>query len=130
MKDNFNDGKNNSEKYNKNKSNKKNDKTEVNCEIWLKQQPLIIHVACRNLEAGKKLLEISRRLFKKAGIIGMTEKKVTVEVIGSEHLETIVADNNFIADEKYLRQLVKYANRNFMENRKKIRIFLYSINRL
>ena len=122
--DKSNSGKNNNEKINENKSNIKNGRNEIkNYEIWLKQQPLILHVACRNLESGKRLLEVSRSLFKKAGIIGMTERKVTVEIIGSEHIETIVADRNFIADEKYLKELIKYANRNFMENRKKTNIF-------
>jgi len=139
---NFNDGEFNNEKFNKNAPNKKyglnekstnkikdNNKTK-NLEIWLKQQPLILHVACINLEAGKKLLEISRRLFKKAGIIGVTDRKVTVEIIGSEHLETIVKDKNFAVDEKYLKQLVKYANRNFAENRKKINKFLKLIEHI
>ncbi|MBI4452689.1 hypothetical protein HY637_04620 [Candidatus Woesearchaeota archaeon] len=105
----------NNEKFNKNKSN--------NYEIWLKQQPLILHVACRNLEAAKRLLELSRRIFRRAGIIGITDRKVTVEIIGSEHLETIVKDKDFVADEDYLKNLVKYANMNFMENRRKIERF-------
>jgi len=105
----------NKEKFNKNKLNKKN-----NYEIWFKQQPLILHIACRDLEAAKRFLEVSRKIFRRAGIIGITNKKVTIEIIGSEHLETVVKDKNFVADEKYLKNLVKYANRNFGENSKKI----------
>ncbi len=93
-------------------------------EIWLKQQPLILHVACRDLEAAKKFLETARKIFRRAGIIAITERKVMIEIIGSEHLETIVKDNNFLVDEKYLKELIKYANRNFMENKNKIRMFL------
>ena len=119
--DNSNGAKNNSEKFNKLKSNVKikNPKNIKNYEICLKQQPLILHVACRNMDAAKRFLDISRRLFKKAGIIGLTERRITVEIIGSEHLETIVKDKNFAVDGEYLKELVKYANRNFGENKNK-----------
>src|SRR3989344_8388915 len=119
--DNSNDSKNNKEKLNKIKSNIKikNPKNIKSYEIWLKQQPLILHVACRNMDAAKRFLDISRRLFKKAGIIGLTERRITVEIIGSEHLETIVKDKNFAVDGEYLKELVKYANWNFGENKNK-----------
>ena len=115
----------NNGQFNKNKLNKKN-----NYQIWFKQQPLILHVACKDLDAAKKLLEIARKIFRRAGIIAITEKKATIEIIGSEHLETVVKDGNFVVDEKYLRQLVKYANRNFMDNKKKTKQFLKIIQKL
>jgi len=102
--------------YNKNKK--------INNPIWFRQQPLILHVACRNLDSAKKFLEIARKIFRRAGIIGITDKKVMIEIIGDERMDTIISDKNFAADEKYLRNLVKYANRNFKENRKKNRGFL------
>ena len=89
-------------------------------EIWLKQQPLILHVACRNLECAKKFLELSRKLFKKAGIIAITEKKATVEVIGSKHLDTIVKNKNFLLENKSLKETINSANRNFKRNKKMI----------
>lgn len=92
-------------------------------QIWLRQEPLILHVACRNIESARKLLDTARGVFKHSGIIGITDKKITVEIIGNERLETIVADNNFVADENYLKELVKYANKNFAENKKKIEKF-------
>ena len=115
----------NNEKFNKNKSNKKN-----NYEIWFKQQPLILHVACRDLESAKTFLEIARKIFRRAGIIGVTDRKITIEIIGSEHLETIVKDKNFIVNENYLKNLVKYANRNFEENKRKIGKFLKIISKI
>mgnify|MGYP001617607888 CR=1 FL=1 len=107
------------------KSNKK-----INYEIWFKQQPLILHVACRNLESAKRLLEIAREIFRRAGIIAITERKTTIEIIGSEHLETIVKDRNFSIEEKYLKQLIKYTNKNFIENKKKIGKFLKLIRKI
>ena len=100
------------------------------CQIWFKQQPLILHVACRNLDAAKKLLDISRKIFRRAGIIGITNRKIMVEIIGDERLETIIADKNFAADRKYINELVKYANENFDENKKKGEILLKIIKTL
>ena len=117
--------KNNSNNEKSIKSNKKN-----NYEIWFKQQPLILHVACRDLESAIKLLETARKIFRRAGIIGVTSKKVMIEIIGSEHLETIVSDRNFVIDEKYLKQLIKYANMNFGDNLRNIHIFLKIITNL
>ncbi|MBS3105669.1 hypothetical protein J4234_05405 [Candidatus Woesearchaeota archaeon] len=102
---------------NKIKNNQKN-------QIWFKQQPLILHVACRNLDAAKRLLDAARKVFKHSGIISINEKKIVVEIIGNERIETIIADKNFAADENYIKNLVKYANDNFEENKKKSVRFL------
>lgn len=93
-------------------------------EIWFKQEPLILHVRCRNINAAKRLLDISRRIFKRAGIISLSERKIVIEIIGSEKIDTIVADKDFFADENYLKQLIKYANENFDENKRKSIKFL------
>lgn len=47
-----------------------------------------------------------------------------IEIIGDERLETIVSDKNFVADGNYIRQLAKYANENFEENKRKSERFL------
>ncbi|MEK6827889.1 MAG: tRNA wybutosine-synthesizing 3 family protein [Nanoarchaeota archaeon] len=119
-------------KHNKIKLNEiikslKNNK--INNEIWFKQQPVILHVACRNLDAAKKLLDVSRKIFRRAGIIGVTNRKVMIEIIGDERLETIIADKDFAADESYVKNLVKYANKNFEENKKKSKRFLKIIKK-
>ena len=89
-----------------------------------------MHIACRNLDAAKKLLEISRKIFRRAGIIGITKRKVMIEIIGDERLETIIADKDFVADENYIKNLVRYANENFEENKNKSGKFLRIIKNL
>ncbi|MBI1935643.1 hypothetical protein HYS31_04335 [Candidatus Woesearchaeota archaeon] len=89
-------------------------------EVWLKQQPVILHVACMDIEASKMLLESAQKVFKRSGIISIKENKVMLEVIGSEHLETLIKKGRIMPDEEYLKELVKRANYNFGENRKKI----------
>ncbi|MBI2558855.1 hypothetical protein HYW20_06030 [Candidatus Woesearchaeota archaeon] len=125
----FNEINNSLKKYNNNiKNNKTNKKIEN--QIWLKQQPVILHVACRNLDAARKLLDASRKIFKHSGMIGVTDKKATIEIIGNERIETVIADNNFAADEKYFKNLIKYANKNFVENKSKIGKFFSLIKGL
>ncbi|MBI2101061.1 hypothetical protein HYT53_00445 [Candidatus Woesearchaeota archaeon] len=108
-------------KFNEIKNHLKN---QIKNEIWLKQEPLILHVRCSGLKSAKKLLDISRKIFRRAGIISLSEKKIVVEIIGSERIDAIIADKNFIADENYLKNLVKYTNRNFEENKRKSEKFL------
>ena len=107
---------------NKIKNNQKN-------QVWFKQQPIILHAACRNIEAANKLLDISRKIFRRAGIIGITKRKVMIEIIGDEKLDTIIADKDFVADEHYIKKLIKYANENFAENKRKSEMFLMIIKK-
>ena len=88
-------------------------------QLWFKQQPLIIHVACKNLDSANKLLGVSGRIFKHSTIKSITHRKVTVEIVGSERIDTIIADKNFMVDDDYIKNLIKYANRNFLDNKKK-----------
>ena len=132
----FNEIKNSLSQYNKNnkkilelplKAGNKEETSFESCaknQVWLKQEPLILHVRCRDLKSAKKLLDASRKIFKRAGIISLSNEKIVVEIIGSEKIDAIIADGDFAADEKYLKNLIKYANRNFGENKRKGEMFL------
>ena len=69
-------------------------------------------------------------MFKRSSIISITSKKVMLEIIGSEHLNTIMADKNFAAGKRYVSHLVMYANKNFAVNKKKSERLLKSIKKL
>ncbi|MEA3414418.1 MAG: tRNA wybutosine-synthesizing 3 family protein, partial [Nanoarchaeota archaeon] len=51
-----------------------------------KQEPPILHVACRNLESAKKLLENGLKIFKRSGIISLG-KNFIVELNGTNKIE-------------------------------------------
>ena len=68
-----------------NNSLKKYKDEKIRHEIWFKQQPLILHVACRDLDAAKRLLEEARKVFKRAGVISISESKVMLEIIGTDN---------------------------------------------
>ncbi len=54
--------------------------------VWLRVEGFIMHIACRNLEATNRLLEIARRVFKKSCLLSASSKFI-VEVRGSEFIE-------------------------------------------
>lgn len=77
---------------------------------YLKGEPFILHVACRDLKAAKKLLDITNELgLKRSGItIG---RKIKIEVMGNTYLSTLyaVGSKRLVAGE-YLRLLVDECN--------------------
>lgn len=54
--------------------------------IWLRLEPFILHVACRDMDSAGDLLETARRLYKKSSLLSISSK-IIVEIRGSEFLE-------------------------------------------
>lgn len=54
--------------------------------VWLRVEPLILHIACQDLASANRLLTIARKLHKKSGLLSIS-KKIIVEIRGSEFLE-------------------------------------------
>jgi tRNA wybutosine-synthesizing protein 3 len=73
------------------------------------------------MEAAKKLLKIARDSgIKRAGIININ-KRIIIEIIGTESMETIITKNSkMLVDDTYLRILIEEANKKLEKNRKKI----------
>jgi|SRR3989344_2420123 len=81
------------------------------------QEPIILHIACRNLEAAKKLLQIANEIgLGKSGIISL--EKIIVELKGTERIETIVTPD---LPEDYLTLLIEEANRKLQRTKEKIK---------
>jgi len=109
---------------------KKNLKKLPKEEVWFKQEPLIIHVCCKKIEDAKIFLGIVRQLFKRTGIISIG-KKITIEVIGNEHLDTIIAKNKkLLVTEDYLNVLVEEANKKLEKNFKNIEMFYILLKKI
>ncbi|MEM4511212.1 MAG: hypothetical protein QXD25_00140 [Nanopusillaceae archaeon] len=87
--------------------------------IWLKQEPFIIHVSCRNLKSAIKILKISSKVgLKHSGILSLKKSRIIVEIIGNEKVETILSKNKkIIVSEEYLKDLVEEANKKLLRNR-------------
>jgi tRNA(Phe) wybutosine-synthesizing methylase Tyw3 len=91
--------------------------------IKFKQEPFIIHIACKDINCGKKILHLATKIgIKRAGIIGISEKnkkneKVVVELNGSEKLEfPIVVNGKIIVDDEFLKIIVNRANKKLKRN--------------
>lgn len=90
-------------------------------DLKFKQEPLILHVMCKDLEGAKKLLEMAQLSgWKRSGII-FAEKRIAVELLSTEKLEfPLVYDGEFLVDEKFLKVVLKKANENLKRGWKKI----------
>lgn len=54
--------------------------------VWLRVEPFILHVACKNMEAANLLLEKAKHIYKKSCILSASNK-IMVEIRGSELME-------------------------------------------
>ena len=85
-------------------------------ELWFRQEPLILHICCRTMDDAKKLLNAARTIFKRAGIITLN-KKIIIEIIGTEFIHTIISRNKrLLLNDSYLKELVTEANKNLKIN--------------
>jgi len=92
-------------------------------ELWFRQEPLILHICCKTINDAKKLLNIARTIFKRAGIITLN-KKIIIEIIGTEFIHTIMARNKrLLVNDSYLKELVNEANKKLKTNKNKINKF-------
>ena len=90
--------------------------------IKFKQEPPILHIACRNLEGAKKILDKAREVgFKRSGIISFDKNKVIVELLSTEKIEFPIVDNfRILVDDNFLKIVLKKANENLEKGWRKI----------
>ena len=89
-------------------------------QIWLRAEPLIIHVSCRNIQAAKKALEIKEKAgIKRGGIFSMTEDRIQIELEGTQRMEALVKiDGRIIVNDALLKKFVDIANNRLKKNEK------------
>lgn len=90
-------------------------------DIWLKQEGMILHVCCKNIEAAEKLVNLAKNSgFKRTGMISVN-KRYVVEIVSTENVSTIIAKKgNLLISYDYLRSLLKECNKKIEQNKKKI----------
>ena len=79
--------------------------------IYLKQEPCVLAVSCRNLEVEQELLNKARACgWKKSGIT-TTSRKFVVELFSTERIDVPIMDKgNILVDDDYLKLVVDEAN--------------------
>jgi len=89
--------------------------------VKFKQEPCIMHVACRTLEKAQELVDKAREVgWKRSGII-TTSKRFIVELMSTEKLEFLIMDSgHLLVAEEYLKIVVKKSNENLKRTWEKI----------
>ena len=89
--------------------------------VWLKQESMIIHICCRDIDAAKSMLKICQQSgLKRAGIVTIG-KRVMIEAFGTDRMDTIVAlKGRVLVDDDYIKILIREANKRHDKNIEKI----------
>jgi len=93
-----------------------------NSNLKFKSEPLILHIACRDLDSAKILLDKIRDAgFKRAGIISLG-KNIIIEIIGTEKMEfPLVKDGKLLVNWDFLKIVLERANSNLERGWEKIK---------
>ena len=86
---------------------------EVKGVLWFKQEPVILHVMCRDVSSVKKFILLSQRAgFKQIGVISLPRN--IVEIIGSESMSLPVYSEKLLINDDYKKFIVDEANRKLL----------------
>jgi len=90
--------------------------------LIFKQEPPILHVACATLGDAEKMLRLAQLAgFKHSGIISIAEKRMVVEIIGSEQLALpVYAGGKILVSDELLKILVKESNLRLLKGWEKV----------
>lgn len=86
--------------------------------IWLRMEPLILHVSCRDVGAAAKLLRAKDRAgIKRGGIFNIADGRVQIEIEGTQRVEALVkASGVQVVSDDYVNNIVSIANERFKRN--------------
>jgi tRNA wybutosine-synthesizing protein 3 len=89
--------------------------------IWLREEGMILHVACRTHEDAFKLIEAAQKAgLRRSGIISV--RKITVEIFDTERLELPIAvRRQLVVTEEYLAFVLDVASNKLERARRKIK---------
>jgi len=70
--------------------------------VWLRFEPFIMHICCKDLESANSLLQEVHKLYKKSSILSISNK-IILEIRSSESIEMPLYENNnsLFPTEKY-----------------------------
>lgn len=94
-------------------------------ELWLKQEPFILHLGTNNLANANRLLECCRIAgIKRAGIMVAEPEKFMLEIIGTQNMSLPVKKKNkAIAEKEFLRFALRKANSKLKRNYEMLKKF-------
>jgi len=97
------------------------DKVPNKGDFKFKQEPPILHVACRDMASCKRLLKkVQSAGWKRSGIISIARIAV-LEIIGTDKIEfPLVKKGKLLVDEDFLKEVLDKSNENLQKNWDKI----------
>jgi len=89
--------------------------------IYFKQEPCILHVACKSINAAQSLIDKAKFCgFKRSGIMA-TRNRIICELMSTESIALPIANKGkILISENYAKLLVKEVNQKLSRVRKKI----------
>jgi tRNA wybutosine-synthesizing protein 3 len=90
--------------------------------VEFRQEPCILHAACKSLEDAQSLFDKAKFAgWKRSGIIA-TKKRFICELMSTEHLSLpIIQNKKLLVDNEFLKILVQEANKKLERTWKKIK---------
>jgi tRNA wybutosine-synthesizing protein 3 len=91
--------------------------------LIFKQEQPILHVACKTLKDSEEMLKKAQLAgFKHSGVIAFSEKRIVLEIIGSEQLALpIMEKGKLLVNEEFLKILVRESNNRLEKGWEKIK---------
>lgn len=92
--------------------------------VYFKQEPCILHVACKDLDSAQYLVDKAKFCgWKRSGIMA-TKKRIMCELMSTEHTEVpIIFQGKILANDELLKVLIKESNRKLERVWEKIKKF-------
>ncbi|MBI2145894.1 hypothetical protein HYU22_00965 [Candidatus Woesearchaeota archaeon] len=94
--------------------------------IWLRLEPFILHIACRDLESATSLVDLAHTIYKKSCLLSASNK-ILVEIRGSEFLEMPLYNNSqflFAGSKEFLVSLINQKMKRMEEGRQRFQTLL------
>ena len=90
--------------------------------VWLRQENLILHVACRTIDDANRLLKITRDVGLRRGGIIADSKIIIVEICSTEKISIPVADKGkLIVSSEYIKLILKIVNQKFSKGQSRLK---------
>lgn len=92
-------------------------------DCWLKFEPCILHVCCKELESAIAFVDLGKKVgFKRGGIASISkDNRIIVEITGVDRIDVPIANNKgMLVNEEYLQFLVEECNKKMKINNERI----------
>ncbi len=88
--------------------------------VFFRFEPLILHVACKDIDTAAQLLRYCHEAgLKHSGIMSMSER-IIVEIIGPDLLDAPIAKEKVLVSDEWLKLAINDANAKMQRNQKRI----------